>query len=186
MAFSSIISGNVVPVLAVAGPIGDMVEKFGLAWPKFIAQVLIFLAVYFILNKFAFGPILGMLEQRRQRIADGEANLEKIAKNLADAEINAKSIVDKANNDAARMVKEAGDSAKNFAEKRQQEAIHEANQIMAKAREAAQLEHEQLMSQLKREFGRMVADATARVTGKVLNADDQSRINREATAQVAQ
>ena len=59
-------------------------------------------------------------------------------------------------------------------------------QIMARAREAAQLEHEQLLSQLKREFGRMVADATSRVTGKVLNNDDQSRINQEAAAQVAQ
>jgi F-type H+-transporting ATPase subunit b len=41
------------------------------------------------------------------------------------------------------------------------------------------------MSQLKQEFGRMVSDATARVTGKVLNADDQNRINQETTAQVS-
>jgi F-type H+-transporting ATPase subunit b len=41
------------------------------------------------------------------------------------------------------------------------------------------------MSQLKREFGRMVADATSRVTGKVLSNDDQSRINQETAAQVS-
>lgn len=172
------------PVFA-AGQVDEIVEKFGLAWPKFLAQVLIFIAVYSILKKFAFGPILAMLELRRQRIADGEAKLEKIAKDLAEAELNAKRLFDKANDDAARMIKEAGDSAKSLAEKRQQEAIHEANQILAKAREAAQLEHEQLMAQLKREFGRMVADATSRVTGKVLNAEDQGRINQEAAAQVS-
>jgi len=71
------------------------------------------------------------------------------------------------------------------AERKQQEAIHEAGQILAKAREAGKLEHEQLMSQLKREFGRMVSDATTRVTGKVLTTDDQARINKETTAQVA-
>ncbi len=86
---------------------------------------------------------------------------------------------------ANRLIKEAGDSAKSVAEKRQQEAIHEASQILAKAREASTLEHEQLMSQLKREFGRMVSDATSRVTGKVLNTDDQSRINQETSAQVS-
>ncbi len=176
---------NIMPVLAAAGPMDEMVVKFGLSWPKFLAQVLIFLAVYHVLNTYAFGPILAMLEQRRQRIADGEAKLEKIAKDLGDAEKNAQSIVDKANADAARMVKEAGDSAKSLAERKQQEAIHEAGQIMAKAREAAQLEHEQLMAQLKREFGRMVADATGRVTGKVLNAEDTDRINKEAVAQVS-
>ncbi len=184
MEFLSPMYVKMTPVFA-AGQVDEIVEKFGLAWPKFLAQVLIFIAVYSILKKFAFGPILAMLELRRQRIADGEAKLEKIAKDLAEAELNAKRLLDKANDDAARMIKEAGDSAKSLAEKRQQEAIHEANQIIAKAREAAQLEHEQLMAQLKREFGRMVADATSRVTGKVLNSEDQGRINQEAAAQVS-
>ncbi len=172
------------PMLA-AGKVDEMTQKFGLSFPKFLAQVLIFIAVYAILKKFAFGPILAMLEQRRQRIADGEAKLDKIAKNLADAELSAKTVLDKANVDATRLIKEAGDSAKSLTEKRQQEAIHEASQILAKAREASTLEHEQLMAQLKREFGRMVTDATSRVTGKVLNTDDQSRINQETSAQVS-
>lgn len=176
---------NIVPVIAAAGKVDEMTEKFGLSAPKFIAQVIIFIAVYTVLKKFAFGPILGMLEQRRQRIADGEAKLEKISKDLAEAEKNAQALIDKANASADRTIKEAGDAAKSLAEKRQQEAIHEAGLILAKAREAAVLEHEQLMTQLKREFGRMVSDATSRVTGKVLNSDDQSRINQEASAQVS-
>ncbi len=162
-----------------------LAAQFGLSAPNLIAQVLIFGIVYFILKKKAFGPILAMLEQRRARIADGESKLDKIAKDLADAEKNALAIITKANDDANRLIKEAGDSAKSVAEKRQQEAIHEASQILAKAREASTLEHEQLMSQLKREFGRMVSDATSRVTGKVLNTDDQSRINQETSAQVS-
>jgi F-type H+-transporting ATPase subunit b len=159
--------------------------QFGLDAPKLIAQVLIFLLVYWVLKTKAFGPIQSMLAQRKQRIADGESKLEKIANDLATAEANAKAILDKANADSARLVKEAGDSAKALAESKQQDAIHEAGQIMAKAREAAQLEHEQVMAQLKREFGRMVADATGRVTGKVLNTDDQARINRETAGQVS-
>jgi len=162
-----------------------LIEQFGIAWPKLIAQVLIFWGVYFILNKKAFGPILAMLEQRKQRIADGEAKLDKIAKDLAEAEKNAQAIIDKANGDATRLVNEASESAKSLAERKQQEAIHEASQTLAKAREASKLEHEQLMSQLKREFGRMVSDATSRVTGKVLNSDDQVRLNKETAAQVS-
>jgi F-type H+-transporting ATPase subunit b len=163
----------------------SLIDQFGLSFPKFAAQVIIFVIVFFILNKKAFGPIMAMLEQRRQRIAEGEAKLEKISRDLAEAEANARVIIDKANEDASRLIKEAGDSAKSLAEKRQQEAIHEAGQILAKSREAAKLEHEQLMSQLKREFGRMVTDATSRVTGKVLNTDDQARINQETAAQVS-
>lgn len=162
-----------------------LAAAFGFAWPNLFAQIIIFLIVYKILEKKAFAPVIAMLEQRKQRIAEGEANLEKIRTDLAAAERNAQSIKDKADADAARLVKEADDSAKALKETKAQEAIHEANQIIAKAREAAQLEKEQLRSQLKQEFGRMVSDATARVTGKVLTSDDQARINQESAAQVS-
>lgn len=163
----------------------EIATQFGLTLGKFLAQVITFFIVFTVLKKFAFGPILGMLEQRRQRIADGEAKLEKIARDSAEAAKNSRAIIDKAEADAARLVKEADDAAKAIQERRQQEAVSSANTIIAKAREAAQLEQEQLMSQLKREFGRMVSDATSRVTGKVLNTEDQTRINQETAAQVS-
>lgn len=164
---------------------GDLAQQFGLQWTKIIAQVLIFLVVYFVLSRYAFGPILAMLEARRKRIADGEAKLEKIARDLAAAEENAKAILDKANADGDRLIKEANESSAQVKERKTQEAIAEANSILAKAREAAKLEQEQLLAQLKREFGRMVVDATSRVTGKVLDNNDQDRINRETAAQVS-
>ncbi len=173
------------PTFIASGAVEGFVKQFGLAWPKFFAQVIIFWIVFSILKKYAFGPVLGMLEQRRQRIADGEAKLEKISRDAAEAKQNTQAILDKAEADAARLVKEADDAAKAIQDRRQQEAVASANSIIAKAREAAQLEQEQLMSQLKREFGRMVSDATSRVTGKVLNTDDQTRINQETAAQVS-
>ena len=176
---------SAMPTIIAAGKVDAIVEKFGLAWPKFFAQVIIFWIVFSILKKYAFGPILGMLEQRRQRIADGEAKLEKITNDAAEAAKNAQAIIDKAEADAARLVKEADEASKSLQERRQQDAVASANSILAKAREAGELEKEQLMSQLKREFGRMVSDATSRVTGKVLNTDDQTRLNQETAAQVS-
>ncbi len=167
------------PILADAG------SQFGLTPAKLIAQVLTFGLVYFVLNRYAFGPVLAMLEARRKRIADGEAKLEKIARDLTAAEENAKAITGKADAESNRLIKEAGEGAALLAEKKRQEAIAEATGIIAKSREAAKLEQEQLTVQLKREFGRMVVDATTRVTGKVLNNEDQERINRETAAQVS-
>ena len=73
--FPSIPMISAPPIIIAASAVDAFVEQFGLAWGKFLAQVIIFLIVYTVLKKFAFGPILGMLEQRRQRIADGEAKL---------------------------------------------------------------------------------------------------------------
>lgn len=164
----------------------SLAEQFGVDSMKLIAQVIIFGVVYFVLNRYAFGPIMAMLEARRKRIADGEAKLEKISRDLASAEENAKAIISKADSEAARLVKEAGESAHSLAERKRQEAINEASAILNKAREAAVLEQEQALSLLKREFGRLVVDATSKVTGKVLSTDDQDRINRETATQVSQ
>ena len=53
--------------------VGKVLSSLGVHWTNFIAQVLIFLIVYAILKKFAFGPIQGILDERRERIEDAEA-----------------------------------------------------------------------------------------------------------------
>jgi len=163
----------------------DLLNTFGVTWVAFISQVVIILVVYGILKKFAFGPVMQMLEERRKRITEGEANLEKIRAQMEQAENKVQSMLDEANADADRLISEAKDSAESVREQKTQDAITEAGQIIAKANEAAKLEHEQLMTELKRDFGRLVIDTTSKVTGKVLDDSDQDRINQETAGQVA-
>ncbi len=164
---------------------GDLLNTFGVTWGAFISQVIIILVVYGVLKKFAFGPVMAMLEERRKRITEGEANLEKIRKQMEQAEAKVQSMLDEANADADRLISEAKESAEAVREQKTQDAISEAGQIIAKANEAAKLEHDQLMAELKRDFGRLVIDTTSKVTGKVLSGSDQERINQETAGQMS-
>jgi F-type H+-transporting ATPase subunit b len=163
----------------------EILQNFGVEWPKFAAQVLLFMIVYFVLNKYAFAPIIAMLEERRRRIEEGQLNAEKIKQQLADSEKHYAEILAKANADAQRLIDESRASSASIAERKQQQAIAEAEQILAKAREAAAFEREKMFTELKRELGRLVVDTTTKVTGKVLNADDQKRIAEESAREVA-
>jgi F-type H+-transporting ATPase subunit b len=160
-------------------------ETFGFNLWMFLSQVVSFGIVALLLRKYAYKPILGVLEQRRQQIAEAQLNSEKIKQQLAEAEQRYQEILGKANTQAQKMIDEARDSASHVAERKQQEAVAAAEQIIAKAHEAAALEHERTMAQLKREVGRLVVDTTAKVTGKVLNSDDQRRLQEEAARQIA-
>ena len=151
----------------------------------FFSQVISFTIVALLLRRFAYKPILGVLEERRQRIAEGLLNAEKIKKQLAEAEQRYAEILAKANADAQRMIDEARQSSAHLADRKEQEAIAAAEQIVAKAREASAIEHERTMAELKRELGRLVVDTTAKVTGKVLTAEDQRRLQEEASRQLA-
>ena len=160
-------------------------DTFGWNWQLFLSQVVSFCIVAFLLRRFAYKPILGVLEERRQRIVEGLLNAEKIKKQLAEAEQRHAEILAKANAEAQKMIDEARESSAHLAERKQQEAIAAAEQIITKARETSAIEHERTMESLKRELGRLVVDTTAKVTGKVLTTEDQLRLREETLRQLA-
>ena len=170
---------------STADLVRDTGEAFGFDVRIFLSQIVSFVIVALLLRRFAYKPILAILEQRRQRIAEGLLNAEKIKQQLAEAEQRYAEILAKANAAAQKMIEEAGESSAHLAERKQQEAIVAAEQIVAKAREASAIEHERTMTELKRELGRLVVDTTAKVTGKVLTAEDQRRLQDEASRQLA-
>src|ERR1700686_4166591 len=177
-----------ISILAATSTV-DMVrevgETFGFDTKIFLSQVITFVIVAPVLRQFAYKPILAVLEERRQKIAEGLLNAEKIKQQLAEAEERYAEILAKANGQAQKMIDEALESAAHVAERKQQEAIVAAEQIVAKAREASAIEHERTMTELKHELGRLVVDTTAKVTGKVLTAEDQRRLQEEASRQLA-
>jgi F-type H+-transporting ATPase subunit b len=163
----------------------DTAETFGWNPWLFFSQVISFVIVAILLRRFAYKPILNVLEERRRRIEEGQLNAEKIKRQLDEAEKRYSEILAKANAEAQKMIDEARESSAHLAERKQQEAIAAAEQIIAKAREAAALEHERTMESLKRELGRLVVDTTAKVTGKILTPEDQQRLQEEALSQLA-
>src|SRR6476469_724047 len=179
---------NLVLVAAAGGfseTLQDTAETFGWNPWLFLSQVISFVIVAFLLQRFAYKPILAVLDERRRKIEEGQLNAEKIKKELAEAEKRYQEIVAKANADGQRMIDEARESAAHLSERKQQEAITAAEQIIAKAREAAAIEHDRTMESLKRELGRLVVETTAKVTEKVLTPEDQRRLQEEAARQVA-
>jgi len=87
--------------------LGGLIKNFGVHWSLFISQLVSFLIVCFVLKKYAYGPILEMLDQRKNRIADGEAKLADIEQKLADSEKEKAALLEKANADAKRLIGEA-------------------------------------------------------------------------------
>src|SRR5215475_315351 len=125
-------------------------DTFGWNWKLFLSQVISFCIVAYLLQRFAYKPILAVLEERRRRIEEGQLNAEKIKKELAEAEKRYQEIIAKANADGQKMIDEARQSSGHLADRKQQEGVAAAEQIIAKARDAAALEHERTMESLKR------------------------------------
>lgn len=167
------------------GMIGNTAAQFGVTWQLFLSQVISFSIVAFLLHRFAYKPILAVLDDRKKRIAEGLANAEKIKEQLAEAEASRRETMQKANSDALKLIEEARAVAARVQEQETQKAVAAAEQIIAKAREAAVADYERMKQDLRREMGRLAVDLAARVTGKILTVEDQRRLADETNKQIA-
>ncbi len=167
------------------GRIQQIAGQFGVDWAHLVSQIISFCIVCLLLYFFAYKRVLAMLEERRQRIAEGLANAEKIKAELARTEAQRQEVLVQANAQATKLIEEARAAAARVQESETQKAIAAAEGIIAKAREAAAADHARMLAELKREVGRLVVQTTATVTGKILTPEDQRRLAEETARQVA-
>ena len=163
----------------------ELFENFGVDWPKFLAQTILFLIVYLVLRRFAFASVINMLEERRRRIEEGQLNAEKIKKQLAEAELRYEEILRKAHADSKALIEEARAAAEASTNKELQRAIKDAELIIIHAKEAIIIDRQRMVEEVKRDMISLVVATTEKVAGKVLNADDQQRLNKAAAAVLA-
>jgi len=165
--------------------IAQLLTDFGVTWPKFIAQIILFLTVYAVLRKFAFGPVVEMFEKRRRLIEEGQANAEKIKKQLAESEVRCQEILRKANADAQRIIEEGRLSSEAHTQKQLQKVIKDAESIIAKAHETVVVDRAKMISEVRKEMLNLVVDTTSKVAGRVLTAADQERLAAETSKELA-
>ena len=167
------------------GQVGEIARTFGVDWTHLGAQTISFGIVCAVLYKFAYRRVLEMLEQRRQQIALGLANAEKIKAELDRTEAQRQEVMAQAYAQAAKSIEEARAAAAQLREQETQKAVAGAEQILLKAREAAEQDRVRMLAELKREIGRLVVQASTTVTGKILTPEDQRRLAEETARQVA-
>ncbi|HUC86676.1 MAG TPA: ATP synthase F0 subunit B [Candidatus Acidoferrales bacterium] len=162
----------------------DTLDTLGIRWIELFAQAINFSIVLFVLWKLAYKPIFHMLEARKDKIAEGMANAEKIKAELARTEAARQKILADAGDLANKIIADARAAAARVSEVETQKAITAAEQILIKAREAAAQERAVTLAALKREVGRLVVQTSITVTGKILTPVDQNRLAEETQKQV--
>src|SRR5215510_6795789 len=98
------------------GQIEQIARTFGVDWSHLISQMISFSIVCALLYWFAYKPVLRMLAQRRELIAQGLANSEKIKAELAKTETQRQEVMAQANVESTRLIEEARGAAAHMRE----------------------------------------------------------------------
>ena len=139
-----------------------------------------FAIAFFVLRKFAFGPIQKTIDERRHRIrqaVDEADNARNEARELLEQN---RAILAQARSESAEILAEARKVGDAQIERAKQEAESERQRRLEDTKKQIEAETTRALGQIRTEVADLTLEATERVVGKVLDSADQKRLVEEA------
>jgi F-type H+-transporting ATPase subunit b len=141
--------------------------------------IITFLIVLWALRRFAFGPIQRMIDQRRDRIREALDEADKARSEARELrELTAKER-EGAKLERERILEEARRQSQRLVEQAKERADADLKEQLEKNREELAAENARLREQIRRDVVELTLFAAEKVTGKVLDEDDQRRLIEE-------
>jgi F-type H+-transporting ATPase subunit b len=149
-----------------------------------IWTLICFAITFYVLKRYAFGPIQRTIDERRDRIAKAVDEADK-ARDEARALLEQhRQLIGEAKGEAAGILADARKVADAQIERVKDEAEAERVRRLEETRRQIEAETKRSLDQIRSEVADLTLAATARVTGKVLDAEDQQRLIDEAIAEL--
>lgn len=133
-----------------------------------------FLIVLGILKKYAFGPILSVIDERREKIQADLDRAESLRDEAADERAQLNERLRNIEDEARAKMQEAIAEGRRIAQTIQDNAQNEAREILEKARQNIQFETEKARVELKNDIINMTVEATERLIRERLD-DEKHR-----------
>ncbi len=153
---------------------GDLLGSMGINWPGFIAQLVSFGIVFFILARFAFPMVQRTLEKRTRIIQEGVENAERARTELAQATANAERII----REARQQQQEIIANAQKMAEKETARILEEANARAAQLEQQQVARIQQEAARARAELSRLVVNLSINAASKVISRSVDNSDNR--------
>lgn len=159
------------------------VEALGLNLPQLIAQVVNFFVLLFILRLVAYKPILQMLDERKQKIAEGLNAAEIARAEAASAQANIQAQLDTARKEGQEIVANAQGIATRIQADAREQSAKDRDVALERARVEIQQERDRAIADLRGEFADITVKAAEKVINQTLDRQSHQRVIDETLAE---
>lgn len=147
-----------------------------------IIQLITFVLAYMVLRKWAFGPIVKILNRRREIIEDGVKLGEKMRHDEADLEQKIEKELHRTRAEADQIIGEASATAKQLIRDAETDAKKRADILIKEAQDKTELEVKRIRRRLENEMVNLVAQATSAVLDEKVDAKKDAGLIERALA----
>jgi F-type H+-transporting ATPase subunit b len=156
------------------------ITDLGINLPVLLGQVLSFTFLLIVLKLMVYGPVLKMLDERRERIREGLSAAERGQEQAAEASREAAAQIETARREGQNIVANAQQVAQRLQEEGRQQALQQQEAMLERARGEIQLERDNAISELRREFADLTIAAAEKVIGQSLDRQAHQRLIEQA------
>jgi F-type H+-transporting ATPase subunit b len=149
-----------------------------------IWTIVCFAITFFVLRKFAFGPIQQMIDARREKIEQAIAEADNARQEARKLLEEHKKLIGQAKSEAEEILSEARRVGEAQRERVRQETEEDRQRRLEETRRQIEQATHQALGQIREEVGKLSLLAAEKITRKTLTSDDQRRLIDEALAEI--
>jgi F-type H+-transporting ATPase subunit b len=154
-------------------------EALGINLGYLLVQIFNFAILFVVLRAWVFKPIVGVLERRRETIAQGVEDARIAAEARANAEQEAEKVLAHAQQEAAKLIREATGRSEQVEKEIKEAAESEASSIREAGLADAEQEKEQVLGELRGQVAALAIAAAQKVIGEALDEKRQHALIEE-------
>lgn len=159
------------------------IADLGINLPVLIAQIVNFTIVLVILWLVAWKPLMKVLDERRERIAESLSAADAAKASVAESERRVNEQVEAGRREAQALIAQAQEISTRIQADARAQAQADADATLARARNEIQLERDTAIADLRREFADMTIQAAEKVINTTLDKNAHKRLIDEALAE---
>lgn len=150
--------------------------QLGINGPFLLAQIINFVLLYLLLNRFVFPPLRKMLEERKQRIVEGLTAADVARQEAEEERSRLMAKLEEERTEAQRRIAQASSQAERVKIDILTEARREAEEIRVRARAEAEAEKQRLLGEAQKQIAELALLATERVVRHGLDKSLQQQL----------
>jgi len=162
----------------------ELIANLGIDWKLLLAQIINFAILFFLLKKFLYKPILGMLDKRRLRIEKSLKDADRIEKELVQIREKREDILRNANQKADAILKEAREIAESRRVEILEEVRKEAKAVLEETKKSIKKEKKKLVDDAKKDLAGIVILATEKMIKEKLDEDKDKKLAEEVLSMI--
>jgi F-type H+-transporting ATPase subunit b len=162
----------------------EFFNAFGVDLPKLFFQIVNFLLLLWLLNRFLFPRVVQMLDERAKRISKGLEDAEAAARDRELARAEREAALDEARKEAQAMIARATKIADDSKAEILAEAKAQAEKATSRARDEITAEKERAIAELRTHVAELALEAAGRLVKSEMDGPTQRRLVEEFLSEV--